>query len=892
MLEKTRYKLNIILVSVLFLFTPNTVIFSSQFNWKSLVTDHFIVLYKPEYELYALDVIKGLEYIRPDIETLIGNTAYNVPVVIDDLGTIANGFTDHIFYNIHLFRYSPSFFLYNFSFIRNWLFYVGTHEYTHMLHLTTVSGIPKILKTIYGNIFYINFFVPEWIIEGITVYSESRFIPYMGRLNDGYFDSYIASCIKDHRFPSPLKAAYTPSEEFPYRTGIYIFGGEFFNYLAKIYGEDKFSLFFNKYGSSFPYLMLNNITKKTFGKRFDELWFDWQKYETEKYNTYVMDGEQVTKYGHEITSLRIWNNKLYFIRNYPVKTGAFRQFNFSQIIEKDINSSNEKIVVETTSFFSCPIKIRDSNLYYSVSELKPGYANITNSSYGFYSVIHQKNISTGKDKILFKDEIRCFDITENAKIIYSKDMKNRFGSDIYSYDPKTGKKELLLSSEYIVDDIVINKDTIFVSARKTWDNFNLYILKPDTKEFIPILKPTPYFQGTPAVYDNKLFFSANYDKKYFLYYYNPESDKIYKLVENGYAIYPAYNKTNNTLYYIGLNSYGNDIYCKQLIPEEFFLPEYPSAVIPEYQLSDIAIKKCGYSANLKTLTPKLHFPLILTDEHTSYAGFIFSGTDAIGHFPYYTTILYDFKYNKPNIDLILQPNIFLPLSVTINCNNFYNQFFKLDLMYPLVIRLSPGLSKLYTGLSITGYDGFSDCIIGPYLELGLKYPKTYFNYRLSSSFANYTEDTNSYSGYMSNIYLSQYINKSEFNLKLTNTNSSLYKYIRGYLEPISARIFYSIDFSFPISFIRKGSWSFPYFFQEDRCISIFSDIAVDNNSIYYSAGLELHLETKMLFYIPIDWGIRTSINKDGEQTISLFLGTGDIIPESIREKNHYLISKD
>ncbi|MDD1475091.1 hypothetical protein MEO41_28045, partial [Dolichospermum sp. ST_sed4] len=162
----------------------------------------------------AREFLKALEYYRPKVENLTQNQAYHLPIIVEDIGTIANGMTDSITNRIFLFTYPPSASSLGTS-VQNWATFVGVHEYTHLLHLTKVGGLMEAVKTLFGNNFLPNVYSLGWVDEGITVYSESQLSPYQGRLNDGYYSSYIAARVKDNRFPSILEAAYPPIE-YPY----------------------------------------------------------------------------------------------------------------------------------------------------------------------------------------------------------------------------------------------------------------------------------------------------------------------------------------------------------------------------------------------------------------------------------------------------------------------------------------------------------------------------------------------------------------------------------------------------------------------------------------------------------------------------------------------------
>jgi hypothetical protein len=56
----------------------------------------------------------------------------------------------------------------------DWLYGLVAHEYTHILHIDTMSGLPTIYNKIFGKTWAPNQILPRWIIEGIAVYEESK----------------------------------------------------------------------------------------------------------------------------------------------------------------------------------------------------------------------------------------------------------------------------------------------------------------------------------------------------------------------------------------------------------------------------------------------------------------------------------------------------------------------------------------------------------------------------------------------------------------------------------------------------------------------------------------------------------------------------------------------
>jgi len=856
-------------------------------SWETLKTDHFTVFLKHGYESQAREFLNALENYRPRVETLTRNSAYHVPIIIEDVGTSSNGATDPITNRIFLYTYPPSESNIGRT-IQNWTSDVSIHEYTHLLHLTKVGGLMEAVKTLFGNYFMPNVYSFDWITEGITVYSESQLSPYQGRINDGYYTSYIAARVKDNRFPSILEAAYSPIE-YPYGDGIYNYGGMFFDYLAKTYGEDKFARLFDYYGSSLPVFMLGTSASQVYGKSLPKLWKEWEQYESERFKDFHNEGEILTQKGDFTSNLIFYNDKLYYTRTNVEKTGAFNARSFTKIVQRDIVTKNEKCIVSTTSFFTTPIKIHDNWLYYAVAEIKPGYANTSYMTYGYYSIVHEKNLVTGEDHVCLKDGLRDFEILKDGSIIYSRDKKEGFGSEIIQYDRNTREKKKLFDIEFLVDRITVDEDRIIVSARKDWENYNLYELSLDKKQLTQIIN-SPRFEGFHSLYRDKLFFTANYGKVYSSYCYDLSSEKMYRLTQNGYSTYPAYDEKNMKLYYIGLNSYGLDIYVKDIEWNEFQIPDEPINVHPLFSLDENQIHKGGYFENLKTMIPNLHLPLFSIGANNGEGnglGVLLSGEDALGHFPYIAELLYDPNTKEPLYNVMLSTRILAPFTASISAYNFDEEKrLSLDMQYPFLMRLSPGLSNFSIGFSGNLFNDHTSIAINrrelkPYLIAGFSFPLTELGLKFSVPLERKVMGSIiNRNGVYGELDINQYIKKSEFRIKSLgiydpdNTYSfmnddredNLFPVIRGYVHPLYKKIgvSFSADLTAPILSLRYGIFLLPYVFFEDLCTDIFFDASIpkDGKNSQASTGLELHLETNLAMMIPMDIGVRFVINNE------------------------------
>ena len=133
---------------------------------------------------------------------------------------------------------------------------------------------------------------------------------------------------------------------------------------------------------------------------------------------------------------------------------------------------------------------------------------------------------------------------------------------------------------------------------------------------------------------------------------------------------------------MGLNSYGFDIYAKNIEWNEFQMPDDLPYVHPVISI-DEKIHRGGYLDNLKTLTPNLYIPLFSfgTDKEGDRFGFLISGLDALGHFPYSAEFLYDLDSQEPLFNVTLSSRILAPFEASVSA---YKKDDKEDSPFPII----------------------------------------------------------------------------------------------------------------------------------------------------------------------------------------------------------------
>lgn len=849
-------------------------------KWQALKTEAFTVFYPSGMEETAREILQTLEFYRPEVEKLTGNRRTHLPVVIDDLGLYTNGLANSAYNYIHLFWYPPAAGL--LGTVEDWPALAAIHEYTHILQMSNVGKGMKVICSIFGNFYSPNVWLPNWMLEGITVYSESRLFNYQGRLNDGEYDAYIGARVAANRFPSLVEASFEPYA-FPL-DGSYNYGGVFLDYLAQTYGEEKLTAFFTVHGSADD--SMDKSAKKVFGQTFPALWEDWQAYERERFKDFRIDGERVTTDGwyvsHPVVAMDgEGETRLYYERTKTVKSGPDQIYSWAEIVTRHPSTGEEKVVVATTSSFNLSLKIRGQKLYYGVAETKAGYDNAYYSGYGYYAQLREKDLASGEDRLVLAGDLRAYELLPDGSILYAVALQTGFGSKLYLYTPGVGS-EFLVEVPCLIDEMAAAGERIVFSARENGKNNDLYLFTLATGELTPMVT-TAYGEYGIALAGERLFFHANYDQIYGIYCYDLTTGQVYKMTDGNYAKEPAYDESRGDLYFVGLHADGFDLYRKKAT---FSLYQLPTTA-PEKGLrtpaeeKEIKIEGGGYGDNLSTLTPKLLIPVFTRKDYDSYlAGLYLIGSDAIGHVPgYQVGFLYDIQDQRLGIDSLVNLNFFPPFQAYLGYQSFADRPFYLGASYPLYYRTSPGLSGIDVGLACSYGEDYGTELV-PYTAFRFTYPRTRLNFQLEMPVEDLAyAGREKRIGYYAGVEARQLLGEGELTLKAQgivdpDNQDDVFPVLRGYRKELSAKkgATFMLEYSAPLLRVRAGSW--PSFYLEDLYSTLFVEAAVPETGAYQLAyGLEVYQELHLIagMNMVLYPGVSIGFNRDGKGYVSFLL---------------------
>jgi Tol biopolymer transport system component len=290
----------------------------------TIETAHFVIHYWKPLDDVARRVAVVAEHAhrtlvpaldhRPKTKTLI--------VLVDDTDS-ANGFAGVLPRNaIQLFATAPGAFS-ELDDHDDWLYGLVAHEYTHILHLDTMSGLPNIYNRIFGKSWAPNQVMPRWIIEGVAVYEESK-RSSGGRNRGTRFDQFIRIARhvdKDLRLDQVSGAP----RQFPRGNAIYVYGSHFLRYVFDRFGDDTLrAMSHTSGGHPTPYAINRQIAKVT-GKPFTELYGDWKGYLRDRYGMQEMAAERRGLHaGRQLT--RTGENNFHAVYSADGKRIVWQQF--------------------------------------------------------------------------------------------------------------------------------------------------------------------------------------------------------------------------------------------------------------------------------------------------------------------------------------------------------------------------------------------------------------------------------------------------------------------------------------------------------------------------------------------------------------------------------------
>jgi len=867
-------------------------------TWSNIRTEHFTIFYPDSgYSECAVQQASILEKYYKSITDFAHNKPGRTIVYIEDIGGMSNGFADPLVNGVHTFSYIP----YpdpQFGSMPSWWRVVSLHEFTHIANMSNVQGINILFRTIFGKIFQPNAFLPTWIAESYTVYSESRQFPYEGRLNEGFFDAYAKACAKDNKFPSLPKITYNPPE-FPYYSTPYIWGGLMVDFRAKKYGDRFVSDWADNIAEFLPLILppvlelelTHQMAYSTgVGSFYRMLQIELKK---------EINNEQFSQYsrilysGKEFLSFLNYDERhLYFVRHRIFKSGIYNITTFDEIVRLDLSTNKSEVIIREPMLAPFPFRVYKGKIYYAKGDFRKGGKNVSQSGIKVINDIYLYDTNTGKRKKIYSDNgtLKSFDILSDGSIVIAKQNGWR-GGDIEIL--KNSEKIIIFSSKRIVPlDVVSGSEGIVALLHNEDEGNSISILG---KGNVGI--ESPYAKSGLHLYGDTILFSSNRKGKWEGYIW--ENDKLFRITDLPFCSYPVL--VNNKIYFIGLSAEGETIeetdvnFAKEIKKlEDLSMPSLPSC-------RDLVYTKNGYFDNFKHLLwdPVLRLGIPYYDgKYFNLLMFGFGMDASVSR-----ALIWGFSYNTGGI---LTDYFFNYITTSIT--PFYIDLYfdksldirsaSLGISYPLYLSTEAGLKGIYLS-STSNYWESPDSLRIP-LQF---YPTIYFgNYNKSlyiSLGVLYESKTLKSDAEREVYFLSENgtISYSGFSIHTSGTGfyakRSPYPYtispISGKGKPMKKGSRTKIELNYQLFKIRKGLW-FPSIYLDGLWFRPFGEIiySPEWTEPISTIGALISLETSAFFYLNILPSIGISYRIDEDKFYLLWSITGKINSERLGMKRKFI----
>jgi Tol biopolymer transport system component len=270
-------------------------------RWHTLFTEHFAIHFHQGETHLAVELAQTAEEIHALLVPWMKWEPFGrTQVVLVDPTDTANGYATTVPNNaIVLYAVQPSVdsSLDNYE---HWLWAIFVHEYTHILQIDMVGGLPRVARNVVGRLILPGGVLPRWMTEGFAVYTETRFTAG-GRGRSTYADMLMRTSALEGSWPQ-IDIAEGYGSAWPRGNLRYLYGGRFhFEVERRAPGGDAAWIDFHQRHSRYviPYLL---PAKQAFGMTLSRMWKEWK---ADMAAFYLNEADRIAGEGRGLTPTRV-----------------------------------------------------------------------------------------------------------------------------------------------------------------------------------------------------------------------------------------------------------------------------------------------------------------------------------------------------------------------------------------------------------------------------------------------------------------------------------------------------------------------------------------------------------------------------------------------------------
>jgi hypothetical protein len=307
--------------------------------WKQTATEHFIFIYQEQDRASIRELVSFCEEVYNQVAGYFDSYPRQIRCVVYGNTDLANGYYSFPPHHIGLYVAAPISPWMGFRH-SNWLKLLLIHELTHYIHLRSEKGFFASLSILFGEGVKgaDTFFLPGWMIEGVTTNSETIFSEG-GRGRNPFFEIYYKAPLLEDHFFTLQQAEY--SSVFPPSGRQYVAGYILIDFLMNKFGRDVFKRIddeYEKWPLFGPWQAIKKVTGFSVDKLFTEMREDLlKKYQSERA---LPQGELITPEEFADYTLPVITEEGWYLYRSNLNS-------FSGIVQYDPASKQEKVLVET-----------------------------------------------------------------------------------------------------------------------------------------------------------------------------------------------------------------------------------------------------------------------------------------------------------------------------------------------------------------------------------------------------------------------------------------------------------------------------------------------------------------------------------------------------------------
>lgn len=591
-------------------------------KWEFISGKYVTIYYPHAYYSQAEALLMRLEYYRGNIELYTGYNNQPINVVLQDNGLDTGGSYFTFPERMTLHPVCPQ----SFDWVGTRDFYtlLAVHELTHQLHLSQTSNQCARAVALFGTSFYSNTFVPVWFSEGLAVLVESSIDPYSGRLNDGYFDTVLATLFQTGHDESIAEWG-SPYSEYLFGHKPYVYGASFLSFLEKTYGKESLIHFIEQQGRTvkgvsgllMPQLGFDKTAQQVFGNSFKTIYEEWKEDTINQSVSFKLPKDTLTQTKGRKKFLCRVDDTLYYVQTHFLEPEPHRVFTQSTLMTFNVNTNQSECVALLGSSVESPLQYSDGALYFLMSDITFGFDNYANAGYGGITKLMKFDCTTSRLTELSRGAIRSFYVKEDHSFILIKEGAHVNSQDCYVIYNKreqyVGSLAAQLSEWVCVDDV------LYCIAKKPNQSWNLYRFDETSIALIPCIE-TPYSISNLKAEAHALLLTSNQDGYAHLYRFIP-TQQIYQRLSQSDGILEGVVH-NNSIYGISFFGDGEELFTE-------VCNDVTYAIVPEVPFQN----------NMPTLSIDIRTVTIdtLSSETTLYSKYIpylVAGNDVLSRLSY------------------------------------------------------------------------------------------------------------------------------------------------------------------------------------------------------------------------------------------------------------------